>query len=151
MIIMRKGLEQMKRVCRDNRFTVREYKFDSKAVKNAQAVKDKLALQKKHAWSYMVARCRANFSELYQFWIHLKGIRTFVESVLRFGLPIRLCASCIQLKSPLHQQKVRKILGSLYSNLDQSNLTAALDSSEMDLSGFGADFYPYVYLTINNI
>lgn len=25
----------------------------------------------------------------------------------------------------------------------------ALDSSEMDISGFGADFYPYVYLQIN--
>merc|ERR1719195_2213784 len=32
--------------------------------------------------------CKNTFSETFTNWIHLKMIRTFVESVLRFGLPV---------------------------------------------------------------
>ena len=35
----------------------------------------------------MLRIARTNFSEAYQVLVHLKVIRLFVESVLRFGLP----------------------------------------------------------------
>lgn len=148
IVIMRKGLATIKRVCRENRFTVREYQYDSTAVQNAAKAKALLLRQKDQAWSFLQALCRTSFSELFQFWIHLKAIRCFVESVLRFGLPINICASTIQLKRASDAPRVRQILGELYKGLDQSNLTADLEGGEMDISGFGSDFYPYVYLTL---
>jgi hypothetical protein len=48
-------------------------------------------------------------------------------------------------------KQLRTVLKQLYGKLAgaNTNLTTALDSNEVDLSGFGADFYPYVYLPLN--
>lgn len=35
----------------------------------------------------LVRICRAGFGECYSGYLHLKAIRTFVESILRYGLP----------------------------------------------------------------
>ncbi len=35
----------------------------------------------------LIRWCKVNFGEVFQSWIHLKAIRAFVESVLRYGLP----------------------------------------------------------------
>jgi V-type H+-transporting ATPase subunit C len=148
VVIMRKGLNRIKQICRENRYTVREYEYDSKAVSQANAVKQLNAKEQHKALVTIVQFCRTNFSELFQFWIHLKAIRTVVEAVLRYGLPINMCASVISIPRPADRERVRAILGTLYKHLDQSNLTGELDSNEMDISGLGSDFYPYVYLTI---
>jgi len=93
---MRKGLVRMKQVCRENRYTIRDYEYDSKAVSQAQAVKQLHAKEQHKALIYLIQWCKTNFSELFQLWIHLKAIRTLVESVLRFGLPVNMCPSIIQ-------------------------------------------------------
>ena len=40
--------------------------------------------------------CISYFSEAYRAWIHLKTIRVFVESVLRYGLPPKMVAMLIK-------------------------------------------------------
>ncbi|CAN0425206.1 unnamed protein product [Discosporangium mesarthrocarpum] len=36
----------------------------------------------------MVRWCRAHFGEAFVAWMHLKVVRAFVESVMRYGLPV---------------------------------------------------------------
>ena len=44
---------------------------------------------------------KINFGVAFTSWIHLKALRTFVESVLRYGLPLRFQAAVIGVRSRL--------------------------------------------------
>jgi len=91
--------------------------------------------------------CITTYSDTFAAWIHLKAIRLYVEAVLRYGLPVDFSAAIIE---PIHgkERYLRAALDQLYGKLANASLTQALDSSEPDLSGLGADFYPYVYLPL---
>ncbi len=61
---------------------------------------------------------------------------------------LRFCFWCLQPRKGL-EKKLREALTDLYSKLSgDASLAEQLDSGETDLSGMGADFYPYVYLPI---
>ena len=40
--------------------------------------------------------CKSSYSELFVSWVHIKAVRVFVESVLRFGLPVNFTAAFIK-------------------------------------------------------
>jgi len=69
---------------------------------------------------------------------------------LPYGLPVNFRAVLLE-PSKGKEKQLRTVLRDLYSKLagDNANLTAALDSGEVDPSGLGEDFYPYVYLPLN--
>ena len=41
---------------------------------------------------------KTNFGEIFASWLHLKALRVFVESVLRYGLPPDFCSVAILVK-----------------------------------------------------
>lgn len=62
---------------------------------------------------------KVNFSETFIAWIHVKALRLFVESVLRYGLPVNFLAVLI-FPNKKQTRKLRETLNSLYSHLDTS-------------------------------
>ena len=48
----------------------------------------KLHTDKKKQFGPLVRWLKVNFGECFTAWIHVKALRVFVESVLRFGLPV---------------------------------------------------------------
>ena len=48
----------------------------------------KLHTDKKKQFGPLVRWLKVNFGESFTAWIHVKALRVFVESVLRFGLPV---------------------------------------------------------------
>ena len=48
---------------------------------------DDAGTSEKELWSELLRLARTNFSECYQVIAHIKLVRLFVESVLRYGLP----------------------------------------------------------------
>lgn len=72
---------------------------------------------------------KINFSEAFTHWIHVKALRVFVESVLRYGLPVNFQAAIIQPQKK-GNRKLREALNQLYDNLDTSSeLVAKKDVS----------------------
>lgn len=89
-------LEQIKVAFREKRFIVREWSYDGKMrggidgqIMAAKQTADQ-ALGGLQRW------CQAHFGEVYNGWIHLKVIRGFVESVLRYGLPVNFVSMFIE-------------------------------------------------------
>jgi hypothetical protein len=39
--------------------------------------------------------CKSTYSEVFSAWVHVKAMRCFVESVLRYGLPVNFAASLL--------------------------------------------------------
>lgn len=68
---------------------------------------------------------KVNFSECFCAWIHVKALRVFVESVLRYGLPVNFQAMLLH-PNKKNTKRLREVLNQLYGHLDSS---AALQAS----------------------
>jgi len=148
VVVMRKGADSYRNLLRDKRYTVRPFKYDPEEDKSQKDKKKIMDTQKANLFKTLVGWCNATFSDIFSAWLHIKAMRIFVEAVLRYGLPIDF--QCVLLKPRKGAEKrLREALSDLYAKLSgDSSLAEQLDAGETDLSGMGADFYPYVYLPI---
>ena len=62
---------------------------------------------------------KVNFSECFMAWIHVKALRVFVESVLRYGLPVNF-QGMVLLPQKKTQKKLRDTLNQTYAHLDSA-------------------------------
>ena len=62
---------------------------------------------------------KVNFSECFMAWIHVKALRGFVESVLRYGLPVNF-QGMVLLPQKKTQKKLRDTLNQTYAHLDSA-------------------------------
>lgn len=140
VVLFKKVIEDFKNMAREKKFIVRDFKFDSS--KNASSDRKKLELEKQKQTKALIRWCRTYFSEAFIAWIHLKAIRVFVESVLRYGLPTNFQAMLL-LPHKGKAKKLRKVLNDLYGYLSSKSVFNAKDEEGSE------DFFPYVYLEIN--
>eukprot|EP01083_Nonionella_stella_P061237 159614_1 len=148
VVVLRKGLKSFSAVCRQMRFNVRTFKLDDQSSQSLEEEKDSLTSAVRTAHLSLLRWCQPQFSDLFSAWVHLKAVRTFVESVLRFGLPVRFTAQLIQ---PLKgkAKTLRKTLMELYQHLGGGSETVGGETNGgVDFSGTGTEFYPYVYLSM---
>jgi len=136
VIVFSRVAEEFKRAAGEHKWTVRPYKPDQKKTIDRRKLEAEREKSKKH----LIKLCRSMFSEVFVAWIHLKAIRTFVESVLRYALPTNFqCILVLPNKGKM--QKLRKSLNSLYSHLQANSMTGTKEDEE--------DFFPYVYTAIS--
>jgi len=147
ILVLKKGAEHIKNLCREKRYTVRPFKYDPEEDKKSEGEKERLTASRYRQWKFLYQWCITTYEESFLFWVHVKAIRIYVESVLRFGLPADIVATVLEPKKG-KEQKLRATLKDLYSTLPNAELAHELDAGETDLSGFGSDFYPYVYFAL---
>jgi len=148
VILFKKKVDDFKTQARAKRWTVRDVKFDSSS-KSAAEIKEDMKKQenkKKKQKNNLIRWCRLNFGEAFVAWTHLKALRVFVETVLRFGLPPDYTAFIIE-PTKNGQNKLRKALDAMYAGLDSAYLQ---ESEEDSMNAFvgGDKFYPYVWSKI---
>lgn len=151
IVIFKKGEENMKKLLRQERFTVRQFKYDPEEVSAAKRRKKGLQEKRNKAWNAVLKWCKVYFERIFKMWIHVKALRCFVETILRYGLPPNFQVFLIEIK-PKQLEKLRTSLKRLYANLDSS--LADEDTSHdtivtSGMAGLSDDFYPYVSLDLN--
>jgi len=151
VVIFKKGEENMKKLFRQERFTVRQFKYDPEEVSAAKRRKKGLQEKRNKAWNAVLKWCKVYFERIFKMWIHVKALRCFVETILRYGLPPNFQVFLIEIK-PKQLEKLRTSLKRLYANLDSS--LADEDTSHdtivtSGMAGLSDDFYPYVSLDLN--
>eukprot|EP00095_Tigriopus_kingsejongensis_P004730 maker-scaffold719_size106944-snap-gene-0.26 protein:Tk04730 transcript:maker-scaffold719_size106944-snap-gene-0.26-mRNA-1 annotation:"vacuolar proton pump subunit c" len=140
--------DEFKHKARENKFVVRDFVFNPEELQAGKDELTKLATDKKKQFGPLVRWLKVNFSECYIAWVHVKAMRVFVESVLRFGLPVNF-QGMILLPQKKTLKKLRETLNQLYSHLDAGS-GSGQDSDVPAGLGFGqAEYYPYVYFKIN--
>lgn len=143
--LFKKVADDYKNLSRDRKFTVREFKFNNDQLQSGKENKRKLAEEKDKIKTRLVLWSKTNFQEAFTAWAHIKAIRVFVESILRYGLPPNFHPVLILTKRR-DDKKVRDMLCQMYKHLGSQYATDAHDA-ETPLEGEA--FYPYVSLTIN--
>ncbi len=145
--VFRKAVEKFKTACRDKRYTVREFTYDPNA--NARSADEEARLQEESE-SQLVTFTKwteANYAEAFLAMVHLKAIRAFAESVLRYGLPVNFEVVLLAPK-PKAEQKLRAALNDMYSHLGGSWASQNEDETTNVPGVAPGEFYPYVYLEL---
>ncbi|XP_077009303.1 V-type proton ATPase subunit C 2 isoform X3 [Tamandua tetradactyla] len=169
--LFRKVIDDFKTKARENKFTVREFTYDEKEIKREREEMTRLLSDKKQQYQtscvalkkgsstfpdHMVKGpllrwLKVNFSEAFIAWIHIKALRVFVESVLRYGLPVNFQAVLLQPHKKSSTKRLREVLNSVFKHLDEVAAASILDAS-VEIPGLqlnNQDYFPYVYFHID--
>lgn len=126
--------------CRSARVTVRNFSWDPTAAERAREEVAKIDSQYQHYEAKTLDWCKVHYGEAVIAHAHIKAIRVFVESVLRYGLPPQFDTVLLRPRSG-REKSLRSVLQRLYGSLDQD---AGEDEGP---AGVGSDFFPYVSIS----
>lgn len=143
-----KAIDDFKQQARENKFMVRDFLYNEEEMKADKEEMTRLSTDKKKQFGPLVRWLKVNFSETFIAWIHIKALRVFTESVLRYGLPVNFQAMLLQ-PNKKNLKKLREVLKDLYKHLDSS---AAVIDGSVDIPGLNLsqqEYYPYVYYKID--
>lgn len=145
--VFRKIAQDFKTVAREKKFIVRDFEFLPEDVQSQKAEATSLQSDLAKKLNASLAWCKTAFSESFSAWIHVKILRVFVESVLRYGLPMNFETVVVQPRKNL--KSGRRALQQLYAHLDGS--AGGRDTGMVDVAGIGigADYFPYVTFTVD--
>lgn len=147
--LFKKVVDEYKHHCRENKFSVRDFVYNEEELMAGKNEITKLESDKKKQYGPLVRWLKVNFSEAFTAWIHVKALRVFVESVLRYGLPVNFQAMLLQPQKKT-VKRLREVLNQLYSHLD--NTAYSGPDVGMDIPGLSIgqqEYYPYVYYKIS--
>uniref|UniRef100_K3WZ14 V-type proton ATPase subunit C n=1 Tax=Globisporangium ultimum (strain ATCC 200006 / CBS 805.95 / DAOM BR144) TaxID=431595 RepID=K3WZ14_GLOUD len=138
-------VEDFKTRAREKKFIVRDFVFDQTShATNEEAIAE-LEVEVDRLWSGLIRWCKAHFGETFIAWMHIKMIRVFVESVLRYGLPVNFVVVMYRPHSG-KDKKLRSVLAKKYAHLQPSQFSGIEEGN----SGSGqAEYYPYVSNAFN--
>lgn len=112
--------------CREKRWTPREYKYKEGGKEAEDKEASQLAQDEKKLWGEALRLGRTGYSESAMIWVHVLALRVFVETVLRYGLPLDFVCGLVQVGCPyfhsliafLHPQTNAKLSKKAKTNLD---------------------------------
>lgn len=78
--------------CREKRYVLREFEWDVSAASKSAMAREQLQVEVDGMKSALMRWCKTHYGDAFVAWMHIKVIRVFVESVLRYGLPVDFTA-----------------------------------------------------------
>lgn len=143
--MLKRVVDEFKHAAREKKFIVRDFTYDSSAKDRLQEEMKSLEAELKKQWGLLVRWGKTFFSETVISWVHLKAVRVFVESVLRYGLPPNFSSSML-CPVPKKEKALRRALQNAYQQDTQA--PPALEQGELELpvgmSSALGEYYPYV-------
>jgi V-type H+-transporting ATPase subunit C len=91
--------------CRDKKWVPRDFKVKEGGKEAEQKELDKVTAEEKRLWGETLRLGRTGWSEAVMIWVHVLVLRVFVETVLRYGLPLDFVSALVKVCSsfPLHE------------------------------------------------
>ena len=117
---------EFQKACREKRYVVRDFKWDPQQASQSAMAKEQLQVEVDGMKSALMRWCKTHYGDAFVAWMHIKVIRVFVESVLRYGLPVDFTAVLYK----VHLGKDQKLTQALDMALGTS--TFEDDEEEID-------------------
>jgi len=145
VVMFKSAAENFKKACREHRYIIRDFEYSEEGYKRLKTQRDQLEDAVKRQHDLVRGLYQAAWSDAMIAWVHIKAMRIFVESVLRFGMPPRF-ASFIVTPKANSIAGVRKALADV---LGKNGQAAGLFAGEKagDTQDDGEEFFPYVSLS----
>lgn len=84
---------------REKRWTPREYKYKEGGKEEEAREVGRLEKEERKLWGDALRLAQTGWSEGAMIWIHVLALRVFVETVLRYGLPLDFVCALVQVRS----------------------------------------------------
>lgn len=98
--------------CREHRWTPREIKFSDGGREAEEAEARKLEKEERRQWGEALRLGRTGYSDAVMGWLHVLTLRVFVETVLRYGLPLSYVSAIVKvcLILPIRASSIMKLM-----------------------------------------
>ncbi|KAI9882784.1 MAG: hypothetical protein M1823_005463 [Watsoniomyces obsoletus] len=142
--------------CRERRWTPRDFKYVEGGTEEERKEMERVNRDERRIWGEVLRLGRTGWGDAVMVWIHVLALRVFVETVLRYGLPLEYVCGLIK-TTPKGAKKVKQSLDGAYSYLgrsafgrDKKGRIQKDDSTVSDMAtgghvGENGDYSPYVY------
>lgn len=85
--------------CREKRWTPRDYKYKEGGKEEEREEVEKLEKDERKIWGEALRLGRTGYSESAMCWVHVLALRVFVETVLRYGLPLNFVCGIVSVST----------------------------------------------------
>lgn len=85
---------------REQKWTPRDFKYKEGGNEAEKKELDKTSKEERRLWGETLRLARTSYSEAVEDWIHVLALRVFVETVLRYGLPLSFVCGVAQVSLP---------------------------------------------------
>ncbi|KKK14520.1 vacuolar ATP synthase subunit c [Aspergillus rambellii] len=140
--------------CREQKWIPRDFKYVEGGREEERKEVERVGGDERKLWGETLRLGRTAWSEAVMVWMHVLVLRVFVETVLRYGLPLDFVCTLIRAPSTKQADKAKYNLDEKYSYLagnafgrDKKGRVKKDDPNEMHAGGegSGAEYTPYVY------
>ncbi|KAL1921837.1 uncharacterized protein VTP21DRAFT_10479 [Calcarisporiella thermophila] len=150
--LFRRVADEFSNKCREQKFVVRDFTYDEQALAGQKKDLEEVAANERELSENILRLARTNFGEIFSIWMHLKALRIFVESVLRYGLPPDFL--CVVLKPrPKSERKLRDKLNDLYGHLGGVHGQTSKKEEDVGADEFSSlidkNYHPYVFFELS--
>jgi V-type H+-transporting ATPase subunit C len=98
VVTFKKHTPEFVHKCREKRWTPRDYKYKEGGKEEEAKEANQLAQDAQKLWNEALRLGRTGYSESAMIWIHVLALRVFVETVLRYGLPLDFVCGLVQVR-----------------------------------------------------
>jgi V-type H+-transporting ATPase subunit C len=130
--------------CREMKWTPRDYKYVEGGKEEERKEVERVSRDERKVWGEALRLGRTGWSESVMIWIHVLTLRVFVETVLRYGLPLDYVCGLVKVYHFLSPKLWHLATAANFGQTSPKNARkakAALDSAYSYLGGnaFGRD------------
>ncbi|KAF3917086.1 hypothetical protein ABW20_dc0102700 [Dactylellina cionopaga] len=154
IVVFKKHAAELSHKARELRYVPRDVTYNENANDQEQAETKSAEEQADKLFGETLRLARTGYSELAAAWVHVKTLRVFVESVLRYGLPLDFVAACFSGRSRAIG-KVKETLETQYAHLGgnaygrdkKGKIVRKDDANVAELAagmGSGSEYTPFV-------
>jgi len=154
IVCLRKAKGVVELLLKEQRHHLRELSADWESpdidLKEEQAQMQKtLKKQSKR----LIAVCKTFYASTFVAWVHLKAVMMFVESVLRYGLPVRY-TFCLIKPNRGQEKSIHKRLTEKYQILAHGAMSEKVKkkskgTKDIDFTGMIKEYKPYVFTKLD--
>jgi len=153
VVVLVKFLDSFRTAAKSKRFVVRDYEPRTGAGAAGMSEAERLVTLENEDSKMrrnITVWCRTHFGEAYSAWIHIKAMRVFVESVLRYGVPPNYVSALVKVPKK-GDRKVHSMLETMYRHLAGAGYAKGLGDDDDVTASAGIDvrdFHPYVSVNV---
>eukprot|EP00917_Polyrhabdina_sp_WS-2016_P026883 GHVP01057558.1.p1 GENE.GHVP01057558.1~~GHVP01057558.1.p1 ORF type:complete len:382 (-),score=65.15 GHVP01057558.1:350-1495(-) len=109
VVLFRENVEAYRVAARAKKVVIRDFEFCPVNYEKRIEEKSRIEAERTKQENLVTRICTAAFSEIFIAWIHLKAMRIFVESVLRYGVPPRFAAFSIKFNKGKEKKAISEL------------------------------------------
>lgn len=137
VVLFKSASEAFKKACREKRYIVRDFEYSEENYKKVKEHRDHLDEQVKRQHELVKNLYQAAWSDTMVALMHIKAMRVFVESTLRFGMPPSFATFIL---TPKASAPARKALAAILGQSSEVGSAKLADAAQDE----GDEVYPYV-------